>query len=148
MPLNNNNINNIPKNDDDNFLKDFLKEFYRQIVKMENYNNLENTLTEWMKDFFKSNKKNSQEILKLMENHQEKEIWFSSLIGFFYEHGISDNNNDADTDNVVIDKNKSLELYLLSINNDKNKHLTSVYQILNIIIAKYLLSFYYYRDIL
>ena len=31
-------------------------------------------------------------VLKLMENHEENENWFSSLIGFFYEHGISDDN--------------------------------------------------------
>ena len=72
-----------------------------------------------------------------MENHEENENWFSSLIGFFYEHGIC----GSDT----IDKNKSLELYLLSINKEE---LVSVYQIINTIIAKYLLSLYYYKDII
>src|SRR5436305_1404949 len=79
-------------------------------------------------------------VLKLMKNHKENENWFSSLIGFFYEHGISDDN--------IIDKKKSLELYLLSINKNENKKLTSVYQLLNIIIAKILLSTYYYKDII
>src|ERR1043166_4628155 len=123
--------------DDENFLKDFLKEFYRQVIKIENYTNFENILTEWIKGFFNYNKKNSEMILKLMENHEENENWFSSLIGFFYEHGISG------TD--IIDKNRSLKLYLLSIN---EKELVSVYQILNIVIAKYLLSLYYYKDII
>src|SRR5271163_2060061 len=76
-------------------------------------------------------------ILKSMENHEENENWFASIIGFFYEHGI------GDTD--IIDKNKSLELYLLSINKEE---LVSVYQIINMIIAKYLLSLYYYKDII
>src|SRR6266516_2335911 len=80
-------------------------------------------------------------ILKLMENHKENENWFSSLIGFFYEHGI------IMSDTIIIDKNKSLKLYLLPIN-DKNKKFISIYQLLNVIIAKYLLSFYYYKDIL
>ena len=134
--LNTMSLNNILENDE-TFLKELLKHFYCQLIKIENYTNFENILTEWIKDFFNYNKKNSEMILKLMENHEENENWFSSLIGFFYEHGISDTDN--------IDKNKSLKLYLLSIN---EKEFVSVYQILNIIIAKYLLSLYYYKDII
>src|ERR1051325_2779492 len=132
-------FNNISK-DDENFLKEFLKGFYRQILKIQNFVKFEIILTEWIEDFFKYNEKNSKTILKLMEDHEENENWFSSLIGFFYEHGIGDTN--------IIDKNKSLRLYLLSIiNKDKNERLITTYQILNIIIAKYLLSFHYYKDI-
>src|SRR6266480_5627632 len=131
--------NNISK-DDEIFLKEFLKGFYRQIIKIVYYDNFEIILTEWTKDFFSLNKKSSETVLKLMENHEENENWFSSLIGFFYEHGISDDN--------IIDKNKSLELYLLSINENEDKKLISVYQLLNIIIAKILLSIYYYKDII
>src|SRR2546429_9948575 len=99
---------------------------------MENYSNFENILTEWMKEFFDYNKKDSETILKLMKDHEERENWFSSLIGFFYEHGLVNANENT------IDKNKSLELYLSSINKaDENKKLISVYQLLNIIIAKY-----------
>ncbi|RGB34276.1 hypothetical protein C1646_815492 [Rhizophagus diaphanus] len=50
--------------------------------------------------------KDSKIILKLMENHEENENWFSSIIGFFYENGI---NND----NIIVDKNKSSKLYSL-----------------------------------
>src|ERR1041385_3099432 len=125
-------LNSISKGDEI-FLKDFLKDFYRQVIKIKNYTKFENILTEWIQDFFKHNKKNSEIILELMKDHEENENWFSSLIGFFYEYGISD------TD--IIDKNKSLELYLSSINDERNEKLVSVYQILNIIIAKYLLSF-------
>ncbi|RIA84621.1 hypothetical protein C1645_832016 [Glomus cerebriforme] len=136
MSLNNNNISN----DDENFLKDFLKDFYRQIIKIENYKKIENILIDWIKDYFIIKEKNSLMILQLMENHEEKENWFSSLIGFFYEFDIDDNN--------IMDKNKSLNFYLLSINNYKDKKLNSMYQLLNIIISKYLLSFYYYKDII
>ena len=130
-------LNNISKNHE-NFLKEFLKGFYHQVIKIEYYDNFEIILTEWTKDFFSLNKKSSETVLKLMENHEENENWFSSLIGFFYEHGISDDN--------IIDENKSLELYLLSINMDKK--LITVYQLINIIIAKILLSIYYYKDII
>ena len=83
--------------------------------------------------------KNPWNNFKINGNHEENENWFSSLIGFFYEYGLGDTN--------IIDKNKSLEFYSLSINkSDKNKKLTSLYQLLNIIIAKYLLSLYYYKD--
>src|SRR5215211_7313817 len=99
-------LNNI-SNDDESFLKNFLKNFYRQVVRIKNFTKFETILTEWIKDFFKCNKKNPGTILKLMENHEENENWFSSLIGFFYEYGIGDTN--------IIYKNKSLKLYLLSI---------------------------------
>jgi hypothetical protein len=82
-----------------------------------------------------------------MENHKENENWFSSLIGFFYERDIVMN---LDNKNYIIDKNKIINLYLSSINNNKgvNKKSTSIYQLLYIIISKYLLSFYYYKDII
>src|SRR5436190_20661096 len=132
-------LNIISKNHE-NFLKEFLKYFYHQVIKIEYYDNFEIILTEWIKEFFNHNKKNPKMILKLLENHDENESWFSSLIGFFYQHGIGDSN--------IIDKNKSLKLYLSSINKNENKKLISTYQMLNIIIAKILLSFYYYKDII
>ena len=49
--------NNITSKDDENFLKEFLKSFYRQIIKIKNYNNFENILTEWIKDLVDHNKK-------------------------------------------------------------------------------------------
>ncbi|RIA90344.1 hypothetical protein C1645_876138, partial [Glomus cerebriforme] len=133
------NINDISKHDEI-FLKEFLKGFYRQVIKIENFNRFENILMEWVKEFFEINKKDSKQILELMENHEEKENWFPSLIGFFYQHGIDNS--------CVIDKYESLKLYSLSINNQKSEKLVSVYQILDIIIGKYLLSFYYYKDII
>ncbi|CAB4411614.1 unnamed protein product [Rhizophagus irregularis] len=131
-------LNNNENSTDIIVLKELLKDFYRHVIFIEDYNNFENIITERIKEFIKYNKKTPEIILKLMEDHEENENWFSSLIGFFHEYGIGV---------IKIDKNKSLELYLLTINNE-NKKLISLYQILNIIIAKYLLSFHYYKDIL
>jgi TPR repeat protein len=133
--------NNILK-DDETFLKEFLKSFYHHIVNIDNYENFEIILKEWVKDYFNINEKNFEIILKSMEDHEENENWFSSLIGFFYEFDKVFN---------IIDKNESFKLYSLPIykyENDENKKLISIYQLLNIIIAKYLLSFHYYKDIL
>ncbi|CAB5366785.1 unnamed protein product [Rhizophagus irregularis] len=131
--------NTITKGDE-NFLKEFLKDFYRQVIKIKYYPKFENILTEWTKDYFNHNEKNPEIILKLMEEHEESDNWFSSLIGFFYNHNIG---------YVVVKEKKSLKLYLLSINNYKNKKLiSSMYQLLNIIIAKYLISIHYYKDII
>jgi hypothetical protein len=137
MVLNNNII--ISK-EDENFLKEFLKDFYRQIIRIEHFPNFENILTEWMKYYFIYNEKESEIILKLMENHEQSDNWFSSLIGFFYEFGIGLND-----DYYIINKNKFLKLYLFSI---KKVEINSMYHLLNIIIAKYLLSYYYYKDII
>ncbi|PKY28235.1 HCP-like protein [Rhizophagus irregularis] len=153
------NNNDISKIDDEEeiFLRELLKEFYHQLITINNYSNYENILKDWMKEFFDNQENKDPEIvLKLMENHKENKNWFSSLIGFFYEYDINDSN-------IYINKNKSLELYMISINNNKNnnnkdnnndeeeeedENKTSMYQLINIIIGKYLLSLYYYKDII
>jgi len=73
----------------------------------------------------------AETFLKLMQNHEKNEIWFSSLIRFFYQHGIGCN----------FTKDKALKMYLLAIKQDN-------VQTFNIIIAKYLLSLFYYKDII
>ena len=83
-----------------------------------------------------------------MENHEQSEFWFSGIIGFFYQFGVS----------CDINKNKALELYILAVNNGKkefsdqnfkeNDKQFSVLQNNNIIIGKYLLSLFYYKDII
>jgi hypothetical protein len=124
---------------EEKFLKEFLRNFHQKIIDIEDFNTFENTLKEWIKN----SDKNIEKILKLMKNHKENEFWFSSIIGFFYQYGIG----------CDINKDKSLELYLLSINNDKFlnqkfSHLEKIdkeffiLQDINIIIGKYLLSFF------
>ena len=46
--------------DDENFLKDFLKDFYRQVIRIEYYPKFENILIEWTQDYFNNNKKDSE----------------------------------------------------------------------------------------
>ena len=99
-------FNNISK-DDENFLKEFLKGFYRHIMKIQNLTKFEIILIEWLENFFNYNQKNSKTILELMENHKENENWFSSLTGFFYDHGIGDTKIiDREILNVIFIINK------------------------------------------
>src|SRR5688572_24961303 len=90
----------ISKNDE-NFLKEFLVDFYRKVIDTDDFNTFENTLIEWINNI----NKNTESIFELMQNHEQTKLWFSSIIGFFYQHGISCN----------IDKDKASELYSLSI---------------------------------
>src|SRR6266542_1774120 len=87
----------------ENFLKEFSKDFYQKIIEiidLNDFNKLEYILNEWIKYI---DNKNTEPILKLMQNHKESEILFSSIIGFFYQYGI----------NCDVDENRALELYLL-----------------------------------
>src|SRR3954452_20553816 len=103
------NLKTIPKSitdiskDNENFLKEFSRDFYRKIIDVKDLNTFKNTLNEWVK-----NVGNTKPILELMKNHKENGFWFSSIIGFFYQYGIGCN----------VNKDKALELYLLSANND------------------------------
>ncbi|CAB4468876.1 unnamed protein product [Rhizophagus irregularis] len=133
-------------NNDEIFLKEFLIDFYRKILYINDFNNFENILIELI------NIKNTKTILELMKNHKENEFWFSSIIGFFYQYGI-----DCD-----IDKDIALEFYLLAIKNDESlDHKFNLLDInnddnddfimlqnINCIIGKYLLSLFYYKDII
>ncbi|GBB90109.1 hypothetical protein RclHR1_00170013 [Rhizophagus clarus] len=125
--------------DDENFLKEFSKDFYQNIIKMNDLNTFEDTLNEWMRN--KDIDKNTETILELMKNHKKNELWFSSIIGYFYQNGISCN----------VDKNKAFELYLSAVNlhllEDNDNELTILKNI-NINIGKYLLTWFYYKVII
>src|SRR5436190_10105293 len=126
----------ISKNED--FLKEISIDFYHKITDMEDFNTIENTLIEWIKNAHK----NIELILGLMQNHKQTKLWFSSIIGFFYQNGVG----------CDPDKYKALKLYLLIINNDEKEFLIKeehdILQNINIIIGKYLLSLFYYKDII
>jgi hypothetical protein len=141
-------INDTSENDE-SFLKKFLIDIYYKIIDVEDFSNFEIILSE----FIIYIDKNVKTILELMKNHKESETWFSSIIGFFYQHGIGCDN----------DKNKEFELYLLAVNNEKSSSLKftrlrsleeenvnefDILKSFNIIIGKYLLSLFYYRDII
>src|SRR5581483_12067192 len=92
--------------------------------------------------------KNPKQILWAMRNHEGSKILFTSLAGFFYQHGVGG----------VTDRKMSLELYILAVNNEhslnklhlieENKDEFSSLRNNNIVIGKYLLSLYYYKDII
>ncbi|CAB4481147.1 unnamed protein product [Rhizophagus irregularis] len=140
---------------DEDFLKKFSRDFCRKIIELidtTNLNILENILKKWIDNI----DKNTENILESMQKHKENELLFSSIIGFFYQHGIG----------CIIDKNKALELYLISVNNNNiiikiNENFKESFiklniinefeissQNINVIIGKFLLSLFYYKDII
>ncbi|CAB5294778.1 unnamed protein product [Rhizophagus irregularis] len=145
---------------DENFLKKFSKDFYQEIIENINIKELNNKFQDDLIEWINNLEKDNETILELMENHKNNEIWFSSIIGFFYQYGIGCN----------INKDKSFELYLLIIknnnNNDKKEFLNQtisknlnlleeknikdfdIFKYINNIIGKYLLSLFYYKDII
>src|SRR6266480_2037142 len=92
---------------DEKFLKEFTRDIYRKIINTNYLHTPENDLSEWIKNL----DKNTETILKLMQNHKQTKLWFSSIIGFFYQLGIG----------CDVDKNKALGLYLLSVNNEEKE---------------------------
>ena len=48
-----------------------------------------------------------------MQNHKQTDPWFSSIIGFFYQFGVS----------CDIDKNQALKLYLLTVSINEKESL-------------------------
>ncbi|CAG8556327.1 6363_t:CDS:2 [Funneliformis mosseae] len=110
------------------FLKSLVKRFYDVLVN--NAGNFDDSIENDLKDLLSEESKNTKGILEFMQNHENREIWFSSIIGFFYQYGIG----------CEIDKDKSLELYVLAIKRDE-------FQYINNIIAKYLLALFYYKVI-
>ncbi|POG73296.1 hypothetical protein GLOIN_2v1477076 [Rhizophagus irregularis DAOM 181602=DAOM 197198] len=145
---------NLSKDDKD-FLKNIIKDFYRKIIEMKDFNNFEDIFSEWIINYLEINNKDSKKILELMENHKKSKFWFTSIIGIFYQFGIGN----------YLDKKKALELYLLTINieiekNNLNEEFNKLHLIevninsfnslknKNIIIGKYLLSLFYYKDII
>ncbi|CAB4489044.1 unnamed protein product [Rhizophagus irregularis] len=142
--------------DDENFLINFLKDFHYKIIKENDFNNFEKNSSEWIKHILENNNKEPEKVLKMMINHKVSKYWFTSFMGFFYQFGIG----------CELDKGKSVELYLLAIGNNseiKNDSLNEDFDFdqlnydkdtfnyltnKNIIIGKYLLSIFYYKDII
>src|SRR6266498_5347189 len=114
---------------DGTFFKELTKDFYNRLINTINsFDDFENLSIEWIKSTLEHNDMNAETFLGSIQNHQ---ILFSSLIGFFYQHGIGCN----------VNKDKALEMYLLAIKQDE-------VQTINRTIAKYLLSLLYYKDII
>ena len=99
----------IPKSDE-NLSKEFSRNFYEKIINTKDFNTFEKILSEWIKNL---DKKNNESILELMQNHEQTKFWFSSIIGFFYQFGLS----------CDVDDDRALEFYLLAVNNDEKEFL-------------------------
>src|SRR6266498_4794092 len=118
----------IPSENDEAFFRELIENFYNRIINTNSFDNFEDLSIEWIKSTLEHNDMNAETFLGSIQNHQ---ILFSSLIGFFYQHGIGCN----------VNKDKALEMYLLAIKQDE-------VQTINRTIAKYLLSLLYYKDII
>src|SRR5436190_966266 len=95
-------ITSISKSDE-NFLREFSRDFHQIITNTNDFNALDNNLNEWINNIDKN-------ILELMQYHNENDLLFSSIIGFFYQYGIACN----------VDENKALEMYSLAVNNEES----------------------------
>ncbi|CAB4477939.1 hypothetical protein RhiirA5_381834 [Rhizophagus irregularis] len=164
------------------FLKKILKDFHNKIIQTKDFNNFEKFLVEWMKLKFEINKNDPKKIFNLMKNlkfyydnnnnnkrnNNNNFIWFTSLMGFFYQFGIG----------CIMNEKIALDLYFLSVNKknhddddddydneippltlnddfnnklyltEENRNEFNLLKNNNIIIGKYLLSLYYYKDII
>ncbi|CAG8614577.1 6505_t:CDS:2 [Funneliformis mosseae] len=112
---------------------------YAKYVDLENF---ENNVTKWVKLIEESQRIDFNTIIELMRNHHKSDSWFSSLIGFFYQHGIG---------GCVINEDKALESYLLAVKIEIEEglnHFNDDLKEINIIIGKYLLALYYYKEII
>src|SRR6266540_7115412 len=118
----------IPSENGEAFFRELIENFYNRIINTDSFDNFENLSIEWIKSTLEHNDMNAETFLESIQNHQ---ILLSSLIGFFYQHGIGCN----------VNKDKALEMYLMAIKQDK-------VQTINNTIAKYLLSLLYYKDII
>jgi hypothetical protein len=96
----------ISKNDE-NFLKEFSRNFYQKIIDIKDFNKFETILGDWIKNL----DKNIKTIFELMIHHEQNRFWFSSIIGFFYQFGVG----------CYVDDDKALEFYLLAVNNDEKE---------------------------
>src|SRR5688572_23339933 len=129
------NLNILPTTEisenDENFLKIFSKDFYQKVIDINDINTFEDTLIKWIKS------KDTELILRLMKNHHQTEFLFSSIIGFFYQHGIG----------CDIRRDKALKLYEKSLKNENFNNLNllegneefDTLQNINIMIGKYLM---------
>src|SRR5438046_2156903 len=115
-------------NPNDKFLKELTKEFYYKLINTNDFSEpFENNLCKWIENILEQIHKKAETYLEFMQDHEG----ISSLVGFFYQHGIGCN----------VDKDKALKMYLSTIKRDEP-------QSINTLIAKYLLALFYYKDII
>src|SRR5690348_3255460 len=98
---------------DETFLRNFLRDFYHQIDADDNLNTFEDTLIKWIKNVLKNRDKNPESLFNMMQNHENCQIWFASLMGFLHQHGIG----------CDVNRKLALELYLIAGSNINEKSL-------------------------
>src|SRR5688572_18101367 len=103
------------------FFGELINDFYNRIINTNSFCDFENVSIEWIKNTLEHHNMNAETFLESVQNYN---IRFSSLIGFFYQHGIG----------CDVDKDKALEMYLLAIKQDE------VQKLINSTVAKYFLS--------
>ena len=91
--------------DDETFLKNFLRDFYHKIIDADVLNTFEDTLIKWVKNALKNHDKYPEALFKMMENHENCQTWFAGFMGFLYQHGIG----------CDINRNSALELYFFGL---------------------------------
>jgi len=67
----------------ENFLREFLNDFYHRVIysnNIDDFENFENKTIKWAEE---SQSTNLKKIIKSIGSHQKNESWFSGLIGFF-----------------------------------------------------------------
>ena len=70
------------ENDGAKFFKELIKEFHDRIINTDSFDGFGDSSIEWIKNTLEHNDMNIENFLETIQNHQ---IWFSSLIGFFYQ---------------------------------------------------------------
>ncbi len=112
--MNTQNGKNLFLKNGENFLIEFLNDFHNKISLAKNIDDIENKTIKWINILEDFQCINFKTIIGLMENHQKTDLWFSSLIGFFYQHGIGE---------CEINQDKALESYLLAVNTESEENL-------------------------
>jgi TPR repeat protein len=112
-------INNISSSDTNiidydssllfNYFTILLKELYIILSNMENTEYEVNELNEFINNFLFEYDLDPNNVLEIMTSTSQNILYYSSLIGFFYQHGIG----------CEIDKVKALEIYFNTIKNNQ-----------------------------
>src|SRR3954454_6016990 len=107
-------------NPNDELLKELTKEFYYKLISTKDFSDpFENNLCKWIINILQQINKKAEAYLEFMQDREG----VTSLIGFFYQHGIG----------CSVDKNKALNMYLSAIKQDESQNI-------NTLIAKFWLA--------
>jgi TPR repeat protein len=136
-----------------NFFEELLQELYVILLNIEIKHDIEIRLNEIMKNFLFEYDLNPKDVLKIMINNPENIFYYSSLIGFFYQHGIG----------CEVDEIKAFEIFSNAVKNnqkavleqfsfDQKNEIISFFndeiEELNELILQYFYCLFLYKDII